>query len=60
MNSPSERLSAKILERLVKERLIFPADAQKFAAELAAGRLRSEDWRLSIEMAAEKQKKPSA
>lgn len=54
MNSPSERLAVKIVERLTKEHLISSADAEKFAKELAAGRLRPEDWRLAVEMAGDK------
>jgi hypothetical protein len=57
MDTPSELLSAKILDRLVDEKLLSAPDGKKLLARMAAGKLRPEDWRLPIEMAGEKEAK---
>ncbi len=57
MGTPSEQLAAKIVERLVKEKILLPADGEKIVGKLAEGELRSEDWRLPIEKAIDKEKK---
>ena len=54
----SQVLAAKIVERLVQERLLRPEDAEKMKTDLASGRIRQEDWRLSIELAGESASKP--
>jgi hypothetical protein len=54
----SQVLAAKIVERLVQERLLRPDDAEKMKTDLASGRIRQEDWRLSIELAGENPSKP--
>lgn len=55
MDTPSERLSTMIITRLVAETLISAKDGKKLEAKLADGKLRPEDWRLPIELAAEKE-----
>lgn len=57
MDSPSELLSAKIIERLITEKLITPDDGKKLTSKMAAGKLRPEDWRLPIELAEDKESK---
>lgn len=57
MDTPSELLSAKIIERLIDEKLFSAQDGKKLSTKLAAGKLRPEDWRLPIEMAGEKEAK---
>ena len=57
MNTPSEALAAKITERLVSEGLITLADSKALEPKLADGTLRTEDWRLPIELAYQKQAK---
>lgn len=54
MDTPSEQLAAKIIERLIAEKLVSANDGKKLAAKMAAGKLRSEDWRLPIELAEDK------
>ncbi len=49
MNSPSEKLAAIILEKLVRERLLSKPEAKKMISKLAEGKLRAEDWRAAIE-----------
>jgi hypothetical protein len=46
MDTPAQSLAAKIIERLIAENLLLPDDRRK---------LRPEDWRLSIELASEKE-----
>lgn len=55
MGTPSEKLAAKIAERLVAEKLVTAEDGQKLQAKLAAGKLTQEDWRLPIERADEEE-----
>lgn len=50
MDTPSQLLAAKIVERLVKEKLMTAAAAKKLQPQLADGKLRAEDWRLPIEL----------
>lgn len=47
--TPAERLAGKIAERLVKDALLDQTRAAKFSAALAAGKLRTSDWRLYLE-----------
>ena len=49
MDTPSQKLAAKIIERLVAEKLLEPEAGKKLLPKLAAGKLRAEDWRLPIE-----------
>jgi hypothetical protein len=48
--SPAEKLSERILERLIEEKLISKSEAKKLVPKLAEGKLRPEDWRLAIEI----------
>lgn len=58
MDTPSQELSARIIERLIAEKLLLPTDGRKLAAKLADGKLRPEDWQLPLELAGEKEGKP--
>lgn len=49
MDTPSEQLAGKIIERLIAEKLVSASDGKKMTAKLAAGKLRAEDWRLAID-----------
>lgn len=50
MDTPSQVLAAKIVDRLVQEKLLTPDAAKKLSPPLAEGKLRAEDWRLPIEL----------
>ena len=54
METPSQKLAARILKRLADAKLLREADAQALASKLAAGSLKQEDWRLAVEKALEK------
>ena len=58
MDTPSQALTAKITERLLREGLITAADAKKIQPKLSDGKLQVEDWRLLIELAEKKEPKP--
>lgn len=55
MDTPSEALAVKIIERLVREGLVTAEAAKKMQPKLAEGKLRAEDWRLPIELAEKKE-----
>ncbi len=55
MDTPTQRLAAQIIERLIGENLLLPDDRRKLLGKLAEGKLRPEDWRLSIELASGKE-----
>lgn len=57
MDTPSARLATKISDRLIEEKLLAPGDQAKLLSKLSDGTLRSEDWRLAIELAEGKVKK---
>jgi len=57
MDTPSGQLASRILKRLIEEKLLRPADEAKLRSKLADGKLKSEDWRLAIELAQAKEKK---
>ncbi len=58
MDTPSQVLATKIVERLVKEKLLTSQAAKKLLSSLADGKLRAEDWRLPIELGIAKDSKP--
>lgn len=58
METPSARLAEKIVERLVKEKLLNFREAKKLLPKFAEGKLRPEDWRLAIETSDGKEAKP--
>ncbi|HVM50025.1 MAG TPA: hypothetical protein VMU04_18500 [Candidatus Acidoferrum sp.] len=58
MDTPSETLAAKIMERLVRENLITAEVAKRLHPKLAEGKLAPEDWRLAIELADRKEASP--
>ena len=50
MNSPSQKLADRIVEKLIQEKVLSPQQAKKILPKLADGKVRSEDWRLAIEL----------
>lgn len=49
MTTLSEDLTQKILPVLVAQKLVLAEDAERYAAKLASGRMKAEDWRLLVE-----------
>ena len=58
MNSPSQRLADRILKKLLHEKLLSEPEAKKLLPKLADGKLRSQDWRLAIELSTPRKTKP--
>ena len=50
MDTPSQKLAKKIVDRLVREKLVTQQDADKIFPKLADGKLQAEDWRLPLEL----------
>lgn len=57
MDTPSGQLAAKIMDRLIEEKLLIPEDRKKLLTKLGDGKLTQEDWRLAIELAPDKEKR---
>jgi len=58
MDTPSQKLAKRIIDRLVSEKLLDAESGKKLLPKLAAGNLRPEDWRLPLETVEENQAKP--
>lgn len=58
MDTPSQALAARITDRLVREKLITPEAVKKMLPKLAEGKLKAEDWRLTVETSDQKETKP--
>jgi hypothetical protein len=54
METPSQQLAARILKKLVGQKLLLEDDIRRLAPKLADGTLRPEDWQLAIEKAIDK------
>ena len=50
METPSTQLAAKVLDRLMQEKLIRAEDRAKLLPKLSEGKLNDEDWRLAVEL----------
>jgi len=57
MDSPSQQLASRILNRLIEEKLLASSDHKKLLSKLSEGKLRAEDWRLAIELVPAKENK---
>ncbi|MDQ2997872.1 MAG: hypothetical protein M3R61_12565 [Chloroflexota bacterium] len=55
LETPSQKLARQIVERLVGEKLISAEAANTLQPKLADGTLRAEDWKLPIELRADKE-----
>ncbi|MFM7471290.1 MAG: hypothetical protein ACKO5P_07275 [Nodosilinea sp.] len=53
MESPSEQLAKQIIDRLSQEKLLTPERAKRCLPKLAAGTLKTEDWKVEIELSQE-------
>lgn len=48
--TPSEKLAKRVADRLVKESLLSKKEAEKLLPKIAAGTVKTEDWRLAFEI----------
>lgn len=53
MESPSEQLANKIIDRLSQEKLLTPERGKRCLPKLATGTLKAEDWQVEIELSQE-------
>lgn len=58
MKIPSQQLAEKIIDRLVREKLLTLQESAKILSKLAEGKIRAEDWRLALEISEAKEAKP--
>lgn len=49
MATPSEELTQRVMEALVKDGVLAPKEAEKLAARIAGGKIKPEDWLVGIE-----------
>lgn len=54
MTKPSEILMTKIIERLQKEQILTANEANKITGKVLAGKIKSEDWRLAVDLSLDK------
>ena len=57
METPSQRLAAQIVERLLREGLISAEAARELAFKLAEGALSAEDWQACLAPAQPKEER---
>jgi len=57
MKTPSQKLAGNIIDRLVAEKFLTPDEGKKLLPKLADGKLQAEDWRLSVELSADREAK---
>ena len=50
METPSTQLAAKVLDKLIQEKLIRSEDRGKLLHKFSEGKLNGEDWRLAVEL----------
>lgn len=58
MDTPAHKLSEKIIERLVAEKLLTAESGKKLVPKIAEGKLRSEDWHVALDLATGKTIEP--
>ena len=58
MNSPSQTLAERIVNRLLQEKLLSESEAKKILPKLADGKVQSEDWHVAIQMGLSSKTKP--
>lgn len=49
METPSQKLAAKIIDRMIKANLLSKAEGEKIVSNVGAGKQRPEDWRVAFE-----------
>ena len=54
MTTLSEDLTQKILPILAERKLVLTEDVNRYAAKLASGKMKAEDWRLLVEKGMDK------
>lgn len=50
MDTPSHRLSQKIIGRLIEEKILTQQQGKQILPKIIDGKIRSGDWKLAIEL----------
>jgi hypothetical protein len=58
MDSPEQTLARMIVNRLVREKLLLPADQAKLEKQLATGTVTDDDWKIYIDEAVRREITP--
>jgi hypothetical protein len=58
VETPSQKLAQKIIERLIHEKLLTDQQGGKLLPKFFSGKLTQEDWQLAIELSAAQEDKP--
>jgi hypothetical protein len=56
MTVPSEKLMSKIMDKLQQEKILTANEAEKIGMKILSGRIKSEDWRLAVDLSVDKVK----
>jgi len=54
--TPSEALSAEVVDHLIKEKLLRPEKRGALLAKIASGHMKEADWKLEIDLAQRKER----
>lgn len=52
--TPSQALSTKVVDRLIKLKLLRPDKRDALIAKIASGKMNGSDWKLEIDLAQDK------
>ncbi|MDO9047689.1 MAG: hypothetical protein Q7U66_08130 [Methylobacter sp.] len=55
MQTPSCKLMCKIMLQLQQEKLLTVVEANKIEKKILSGKIKSEDWRLAVELSMDKE-----
>ena len=56
--SPTQRLTRRIINRLIEKKLLSKEEALKIESKVAEGKMQSADWKLTFEKSLGLHKKP--
>lgn len=54
MTVPSEKLMSKIIDKLQQEKILTANEANKIGLKILSGKIKSEDWRLAVDLSMDK------
>lgn len=55
MQTPSCKLMSQIMHKLQQEKLLTVGEANKIEKKIFSGKIKSEDWRLAVELSMDKE-----
>lgn len=54
MTTPSSKLMVRIMDALLQENILTAEEASKIGGKILSGKIKSEDWRLSVDLSMNK------